>query len=68
MASALVGTGLLLVLARDRFDHWSGLRQGRPDLPGLAMARRLSRQIPLLTALIVIGLGLWIAARSLAPL
>ena len=68
MASALVGTGLLLVHARHRFERWSALRQGQANLPGLVVARRLSRQIPLLTAVIVIGLGLWIAARSILPL
>ncbi|MEP6631901.1 MAG: hypothetical protein ABJA89_15640, partial [Lapillicoccus sp.] len=64
MATALVGTGLLLVLARDRFERWSALRPERLGIPGMDLARQLSRQIPLLAAVVVIGLGLWIAIRS----
>ncbi len=66
MATALVGTGLLLVLARDRFERWSALRPERLGIPGMDLAQQLSRRIPLLAAMVVIGLGLWISIRSFA--
>jgi nickel/cobalt transporter (NicO) family protein len=65
MAAALVGTGLLLVLARDRFERWSVLRPEPRALPGQVLALRLTRALPMLTALAVIGIGAWIAIRSL---
>ena len=65
MAAALVGTGLLLVLARDRFERWSVMRPGSRELPGVVIALRLTRALPILTAVEVIGIGGWIAIRSL---
>ena len=65
MAAALVGTGLLLVHARDRLERWNA---GRPDaraLPGQAVALRLTRALPMLTAVMVMVIGMWIAVRSL---
>ena len=64
MASALVGTGLLLVLARDRFEQWSALRPNRPALPGQVVALRLTHALPTLTAIAVMTVGAWIAIRS----
>ncbi|GAB3589230.1 hypothetical protein GCM10027446_01000 [Angustibacter peucedani] len=64
MASALVGTGLLLVLARDRFERWSAGRAGRSALPGQHAAMMLARALPVLTAVAVTGLGLLVVARS----
>ncbi len=37
MAAALVGTGLLLVAARDRLERWSSLRADHRGLPGQAI-------------------------------
>jgi len=65
MAAALVGTGLLLVLARDRFERWSLLRPESRALPGQVLALRLTRALPVLTAVAVIGIGAWVAIRSL---
>lgn len=65
MATALVGTGLLLVLARDRFERWSG-RDDRRVIPGQAIVLRWTRRLPILTAVSVILVGVWIAARSIA--
>jgi len=65
MAAALVGTGLLLVLARDRFERWSVLRPESRELPGVVIALRLTHALPILTAVAVIGVGAWIAIRSL---
>ena len=68
MAAALVGTGLLLVAARDRFERWNALRVGHLALPGQALVLRWSRQLPLLTAIVVILVGVWIAVRSIGTL
>jgi nickel/cobalt transporter (NicO) family protein len=65
MTAALVGTGLLLVLARNRFERWSYLRPEPRALPGQVLALRLTRALPLLTALAVTCIGAWIAIRSL---
>ena len=65
MAAALVGTGLLLVVARDRFERWSVMRPGSRELPGVVIALRLTRALPILTAVAVIGVGGWTAIRSL---
>lgn len=65
MAAALVGTGLLLVLARDRFERWSTQRPELRALPGQVVGLRLIRALPMLTAVAVIGIGAWIALRSL---
>jgi len=65
IAAALVGTGLLLVLARDCFERWSYLRPEPRALPGQVLALRLTRALPMLTALAVTGIGAWIAIRSL---
>jgi nickel/cobalt exporter len=64
MAAALVGTGLLLVLARDRFERWSLLRPASRALPGQVVALRLTHALPMLTSVAVIGIGTWIAIRS----
>jgi len=68
MAAALVGTGLLLVAARDRLERWSSLRADRRGLPGQAIVLVWTRRLPILTATIVIIAGLWIAARSIPGL
>jgi nickel/cobalt transporter (NicO) family protein len=65
MAAALVGTGLLLVLARDRFERWGLRRPESRALPGQVFALRLTRALPVLTSVAVIGIGAWIAIRSL---
>ena len=65
MATALVGAGLVLVLAGDRFERWSFLRPESRELPAVAMALRLTRAPPILTTVAVIGVGAWIAIRSL---
>ncbi len=68
MAAALVGTGLLLVAARDRLERWSSQRADRRGLPGQAIVLVWTRRLPILTATIVIIAGLWIAARSIPGL
>ena len=68
MAAALVGTGLLLVLARDRFERWSTQRSEPRALPGQVVVLRLIRALPVLTAVAVIGIGAWVAVRSLMTL
>jgi nickel/cobalt exporter len=65
MAAALVGTGLLLVLARARFERRSRLRPESRALPGQVVALRLTRALPMLTSVAVIGIGAWVAIRSL---
>ena len=65
MAAALVGTGLLLVLARNRFEQWNTPGPESRALPGQVLALRLTRALPMLTAIAVIGVGAWIAVRSL---
>lgn len=65
MAAALVGTGLLLVLARDRFERWSTLRPEPRALPGQVVVLRIIHALPMLTAVAVMGIGAWIAFRSL---
>jgi hypothetical protein len=57
--------GLLLVLARNRIERWSYLRPDPRALPGQVLALRLTRALPMLTALAVTGIGAWIAIRSL---
>ena len=65
MAAALVGTSLLLVLARDRFERWSLSRPESRELPGVVIALWLTRALLILTAVAVIGVDAWIAIRSL---
>jgi nickel/cobalt exporter len=65
MAASLVGTGLLLVHARDRFERWNARRPESRTLPGQVLALRVSRALPMLTAVAVFGVGAWIAFRSL---
>ena len=65
MATALVGAGLVLVRARDRIQRWSVPSPESRELPAVAMALRLTRALPLLTAVAVIAVGAWIAIRSL---
>jgi len=68
MAAALVGTGLLLVLARDRFEQWSTRRTTARAIPGQVLVLGLVRALPMLTAIAVMGVGAWIAIRSLMSL
>jgi ABC-type nickel/cobalt efflux system permease component RcnA len=70
MAAALVGTGLLLVLARDKVEAWSARRtvlRGSAS-PWVATAGRLAGWLPRLTAVLVIVVGVSVAARSVATL
>jgi len=64
MAAALVGTGLLLVAARDRLNRWSAQRADSPALPGQVLVLRLARRLPMLTAATIIVAGIWISVRS----
>ena len=66
MAGALVGTGLLLVLARDRIEAWSTRRAQLRATPSTltVLATNLGRWLPRLTALVVIVVGLSLAVRS----
>lgn len=68
MAAALVGTGLLLVAARDRIEHWSALRPDRGSRRTQELVLTWTRRLPLVTASIVILAGLWIAVRSIPGL
>lgn len=66
MAAALVGTGLLLVAARDRVEAWSARRAaGRTTTSRWAqLAGHVGRVLPRLTALVVFIVGLSLATRS----
>ena len=64
MAAALVGTGLLLVAARDRINRWSSQRADSRALPGQVLVLRLTRLLPMLTATAIIVAGMWISVRS----
>ena len=68
MAAALVGTGLLLVAARDRIERWSASRPDRESRHTHEMVLTWTRRLPLVTASIVILAGLWIAVRSVPGL
>jgi nickel/cobalt exporter len=68
MATALVGTGLLLVTARDRLERWSTARPAHRPLPGQVLLLQWTRRLPTLTAVVVILVGAWIAIRSVATL
>jgi len=63
MALALVGTGLLLVKARDRLQRWAAAteRSKRSNIVLLA-----TRALPALTAILVLGLGASVAIRGFA--
>lgn len=66
MAGALVGTGLLLVIARDRVERWSAARSATGGKrPGTAVATQLTRLLPRVTALVVIVVGLSLAVNSI---
>ena len=66
MAGALVGTGLLLVAARDRIEAWSARRAELRTSTSrwTHLAGQVGRVLPRLTALVVIVVGLSLAARS----
>ena len=66
MAGALVGTGLLLVAARDRIEAWSARRAEVRTTTArwTNLAAQIGRVLPRLTALVVIVVGLSLAARS----
>ncbi len=68
MAAALVGTGLLLVAARDRIERWSARRPNRAPGHTQLVVLTWTRRLPFVTATIVIIAGLWIAARSIPGL
>jgi len=68
MAAALVGTGLLLVAARDRLERWSALRANRDQGHTQQVVLTWTRRLPYVTATIVILAGLWIAVRSIPGL
>lgn len=68
MAAALVGTGLLLVSARDRLERWSSRRSDPWGASQQARALRLIRRLPMVTAMIVVIVGAWIAIGSLGGL
>ena len=66
MAAALVATGLLLVLARDKVELWSARRAAQRGAasPWTTAGASLARWLPRLTAAVVIVVGLSLAARS----
>jgi ABC-type nickel/cobalt efflux system permease component RcnA len=66
MALALVGTGLLLVRARDLTERWlaAGHRAGRAT-DGL---QGVVRALPVLTAALVVVVGVAVTGQSLARL
>ena len=66
MAAALVATGLLLVLARDKVELWSARRAAQRGAasPWTTAGASLARWLPRLTAVVVIVVGLSLAARS----
>lgn len=66
MALALVGTGLVLVRARGRIERWSAARDiaGRRTGGALVVARAL----PLLTAGLVVIIGVGLASHALTRL
>jgi len=68
MAAALVGTGLLLVAARDRIERWSARRPDRGQGHTQQVVLTWTRRLPFITATIVIIAGLWIAVRSIPGL
>ncbi|MFJ7244420.1 nickel/cobalt transporter [Kitasatospora sp. NPDC098652] len=60
MAATLTAVGLLLVRLGDRLGHIA-------DRPALRMLRRLAPHTAVLTALLVLAVGLGLMARSLPP-
>lgn len=66
MALALVATGLLLVQARDRIERWSTARDlaGRRTRGTLVVARAL----PVLTAGLVVVIGVSLSSQALTRL
>lgn len=65
MALALVGTGLVLVKARDRLHRWAEA-SARTRRSGVVLL--LTRALPTLTAIIVVGAGLSVAVRAVASM
>lgn len=66
MALALVGTGLILVQARDRIERWSAAR----DLAGRRTGGTLvlARALPALTAGLVMVIGVGLSSQALTRL
>jgi ABC-type nickel/cobalt efflux system permease component RcnA len=64
MALALVGTGVLLVHARDRID---GLLR-RPGASRLTALASVLRRLPVLTAWLVVVVGVLLTGRALLQL
>jgi len=65
MALALVGTGLVLVKARDRLHRWAQA-SARTRRSGVVLV--LTRALPTLTAIIVVGAGLSVAVRAIVSM
>ncbi|MCZ2850339.1 nickel/cobalt transporter [Modestobacter sp. VKM Ac-2978] len=64
MALALMGAGLLVVRARDRVERWSSARHLSGGRTGAVLA--VARALPLLTAVLVVVIGVGLAVRALA--
>lgn len=63
MALALVGTGLLLVKARDKLQRWAAATERSK---GSSAVLLLTRALPALTSIVVLALGASVAIRGLA--
>lgn len=63
MALALVGTGLLLVKARDKLQRWAAATERSK---GSSAVLLLTRALPALTSMVVLLLGVSVAIRGLA--
>lgn len=66
MALALVGTGLVLVRARDRAQGWSARRSGADGYARVLVG--LTRRLPVLTAGLVVVVGLVLVGRAVVGL
>lgn len=65
MALALIGTGLVLVKARDRLHRWAEA-SNRTRRTGAVLI--ITRALPSLTAVIVVGAGISVAVRAIASM
>jgi len=65
MALALVGTGLVLVKARDRLHRWAEA-SARTRRSGVVLL--LTRALPTLTAIVVVGAGVSVAVRAIVSM
>lgn len=65
MALALIGTGLVLVKARDRLHRWAEANN-RTRRTGAVLI--ITRALPSLTAVIVVGAGISVAVRAIASM